>query len=73
MMAEQIANEIAKEGGVGIAEKLMDNGSMKGKDKAEKAEINRADRLQMETQLINQHQLQALDKLLPGDDSRKTG
>jgi flagellar protein FlgJ len=73
MMAEQIANEIAKEGGVGIAEKLMDNGSMKTKDKAEKAEINRAGRLQMETQLINQHQLLALDKLLPGEHARTAG
>lgn len=72
MMAEQIANEIAREGGIGIADKLMDNGPTKLKDKAEKAEMNKADRLHMATQLIDEKQLEALDKLLPGDDSKKT-
>lgn len=72
MMAEQIANEIAREGGIGIADKLLDDGSMKLKDKAEKAEMNKADRLHMATQLIDEKQLEALDKLLPGDDSKKT-
>ncbi len=71
MMAEEIAKEIAREGGIGIADKLLDHGSTKLKDKAEKAEMNRADRLQMATQLIGEKQLEALDKLLPGDDSSK--
>jgi len=71
MMAEQIANEIAKEGGVGIAEKLMQNGTTK--TDAEKAEMNRSDRMHMASQLIDEHQLRALDKLLPGDDARNTG
>jgi peptidoglycan hydrolase FlgJ len=71
MMAEQIANELAKGKGVGIADKLMESESLKPKDKAEKAEMNRSDRLQMATQLIGEHQLEALDKLLPGDHSNK--
>jgi flagellar protein FlgJ len=69
MMAEEIANEIAREGGVGIAERLLENGPTKLKDKVEKAESNRADRLHMATQLIDEKQLEALDKLLPGDAS----
>jgi flagellar protein FlgJ len=73
MMAEQIANEIAKEGGIGIAESLMENGPSKTKDKVEKAEHNRADRLHMATQLIDEKQLEALDKLLPGDFAKKNG
>ena len=72
MMAEQIANELAKGKGIGIADKLMDDDAVKPKNKAEKAEINRSERLQMATQLISEHQMQALDKLLPGDDSDKT-
>ena len=72
MMAEQVANEIAREGGIGIAEKLMENGALKVKDKAENAETNRADRLHTATQLITEHQLQALDDLLTGDNARKT-
>jgi Rod binding domain-containing protein len=71
MMAEEIGKEIAREGGIGIADKLMENGSTRMKDKVEKADHNKADRLHMATQLIDQRQLQALDKLLPGDDSDK--
>jgi peptidoglycan hydrolase FlgJ len=71
MMAEKIADEIAKEGGIGIAEGLLNNDTMKLKDKQEKSEANRAGRLHMATQLIDQKQLEALDKLLPGDNSSK--
>lgn len=71
MMAEKIAEEIAKEGGVGIAEQLLDHDSTKLKDKAEKADANRADRMHMATQIIDVKQLEALDKLLPGDHSGK--
>lgn len=69
MMAEEIANEIAREGGIGIADRLLENGSTKLKDKVEKAENNRADRLHMATQLIDEKQLEALDKLLAVDAS----
>ena len=69
MMAEQIANEIARDSGIGIAESLM-RGDSTRMNTAEKAEMNRQDRLQMATQLIDQKQLEALDKLLPGDFSR---
>ena len=71
MMAEKIAEEVAKEGGIGIADKLFENGATKFKDKQEKSDANRADRLHMATQLIDQKQLEALDKLLPGDNSSK--
>ena len=71
MMAEKIADESAKEGGIGIADKLFDNDGMKLKDIKEKSDANRADRLHMATQLIDQKQLEALDKLLPGDNSSK--
>lgn len=71
MMAEKIAEEIAKDGGIGIADGLVDNGTISLKDKREKVEANRADRLHMATQLIDERQLQALDKLLPGDNSSK--
>lgn len=71
MMAEKIAEEVAKGGGIGIAESLMENGSTKAKDLKEKSDANRADRLHMATQLIDQRQLEALDKLLPGHDAGK--
>jgi flagellar protein FlgJ len=71
MMAEKIAEEIAKDGGIGIAESLLENGSTKVKDVKEKSDANRADRLHMATQLIDQKQLEALDKLLPGYDADK--
>ncbi|MCB1444611.1 MAG: rod-binding protein [Rhizobiaceae bacterium] len=67
MMAEQIANEIARDHGIGIAEKLLENGPTSLKDKAEKAEMNRSDRMHMATQIIDEKQLEALDKLLPGN------
>ncbi|MBX9456656.1 MAG: rod-binding protein [Rhizobium sp.] len=66
MMAEKIAEEIAKEGGIGIADKLLDHGATSLKDKAAKADANRADRMHMATQIIDEKQLEALDKLLPG-------
>ena len=71
MMAEKIAEEVSKDGGIGIAESLMNSGSTKVKDVKEKSDANRADRLHMATQLIDQKQLEALDKLLPGYDSDK--
>jgi Rod binding domain-containing protein len=71
MMAEKIAEEIADDGGIGIADKLLENGATRLKEKQEKVEANRADRLHMATQLIDEKQLEALDKLLPGDNSSK--
>ena len=71
MMAEKIAEEIAKESGIGVADRLLDNGATSLKDKREKNEANRADRLHMAAQLIDERQLQALDTLLPGDTSSK--
>lgn len=71
MMAEKIADEVARDGGIGIAQSLMDNGTTKVKDGKEKSDANRADRLHMATQLIDQRQLEALDKLLPGDHAGK--
>jgi flagellar protein FlgJ len=71
MMAEKIAEEVAKGGGVGIAESLMEKDQTRIKDKQETSDANRSDRLHMATQLIGQKQLEALDKLLPGDFSGK--
>jgi flagellar protein FlgJ len=69
MMAEKIAEEIAKDGGIGIADSLLEHGPLKAQTKQEKSDANRADRLHMATQLIDEKQLEALDKLLPGDNS----
>jgi flagellar protein FlgJ len=63
MMAEQLANEISKTGGIGIAEKLAENGSTAIRTKAD-ADNNRGNRLHMETQLIDENQMKALDKLI---------
>lgn len=65
MMAEQLANKIAKNGGIGIADKLSENGSSRIRDKATE-ESNRGARMHMATQLIEEHQMKALDKFLPG-------
>jgi len=72
MMAEKIADEIARDGGIGIADRLVDHGTTKVKDLKEKADHNKADRMHMATQLIDEKQLEALDKLLPGYDSTKS-
>ena len=68
MMAEQIANEMAKNGGIGIAEKLAENGSTRVRSKGTE-ESNRGERMHMATQLIEQQQMKALDALLPGADA----
>lgn len=65
MMAEQLANEISKNGGIGIAEKLTENGATAIRSKAS-ADENRSGRLHMATQLIDENQMKALDKLIPG-------
>lgn len=70
MMAEQLANEISRKGGIGIAEKLTENGSTAIRSK-EHAEENRSGRLHMETQLIDENQMKALEKLIPGASSQK--
>ena len=70
MMAEQLASEISKNGGIGIAEKLTENGSIAIRSK-ERADHNRADRLHMATQVIDQTQMKALDGLIPTAESSK--
>jgi flagellar protein FlgJ len=71
MMAEQIANEMAKNGGIGIADKLAENGATRIRDKSAE-ESNRSGRMHMATQLIEQQQMKALDSLLPGAGVDKT-
>ena len=71
MMAEQLANEIAKNGGIGIADKLADSGATRIRDKATE-ESNRGARLHMATQLIDEYQMKALDKFMPGSDAGET-
>jgi Rod binding domain-containing protein len=70
MMAEQLAGEISKKGGIGIADKLMENGSTAIRTKAD-ADENRGGRLSMATQLIDQNQMQVLDRLVTGIDRPK--
>lgn len=70
MMAEQLAGEISKKGGIGIADKLTENGSTAIRTKAE-AEENRSGRAHMATQLIDEKQMQVLDKLITGVDRPK--
>jgi Rod binding domain-containing protein len=71
MMAEQIANELAKAGGIGIADKLAENGTTRVRDKSVE-ESNRSGRMHMATQLIEEHQMKALDKFMPGGGVDKT-
>jgi Rod binding domain-containing protein len=70
MMAEQLANEIARSGGIGIADKLSENGSTALRSKAD-ADHNRSGRMHMATQLIDESQMKALDKLIPGAEPLK--
>lgn len=65
MMAEHIAAEMAKNGGIGIADKLAEAGATRIRDKNVE-ESNRGGRMHMATQLIEQQQMKALDGLLPG-------
>lgn len=70
MMAEQIANEISKTGGIGIADKLAEHGATRVRDKTVE-DANRSGRMHMATQLIEEQQMKALDKFLPGADVKK--
>ncbi|MBL0370703.1 rod-binding protein [Rhizobium sp. KVB221] len=70
MMAEQLGNEMSKNGGIGIAEKLTEGGATRTRTK-EAAEANRSDRLHMATQVIEENQMRALDKFLPVDRKDK--
>lgn len=70
MMAEQLANEISKNGGIGIAEKLTENGSTAIRSK-ERADNNAAERLHMATQVIDQGQMKALEGLIPTAEPEK--
>lgn len=71
MMAEQIGNQIAKNGGIGIADQLANHGATRARDKTVE-DANRGGRVNMATQLIEQQQMKALDKFLPGAEVRKT-
>ena len=70
MMAEKLADEISKNGGIGIAESLAEHGATKTRTKAD-ADNNSSGRLHMATQLIDQKQMDVLDKLIPGADPIK--
>jgi Rod binding domain-containing protein len=67
MMAEKLADQISKNGGIGIADSLADHGSTRTRDKVSDAH-NRSDRMHMATQLVDEKQMKILDKLLPGTD-----
>jgi Rod binding domain-containing protein len=70
MMAEKLADEISKNGGIGIADSLAAHGATRIRQKAD-ADDNRSGRLHMATQLIDEKQMNVLDKLLPGAEPLK--
>jgi Rod binding domain-containing protein len=70
MMAEKLADEISRDGGIGIADSLAEHGATKVNDKAA-ADHNRSGRLHMATQLIDEKQMNVLDKLIPGAEPLK--
>ncbi len=70
MMAEKLADEISKGGGIGIADSLASHGATRTRDK-EAADNNRSGRIHMATQLIDERQMNVLDKLLPGAEPLK--
>lgn len=70
MMAEKLADEISKNGGIGIADSLADHGATRVRQKAD-ADDNRSGRMHMATQLIDEKQMDVLDKLIPGAEPLK--
>lgn len=70
MMAEKLADEIAKNGGIGIADSLAEHGATRTRDK-KTDEHNRADRLHMATQIIDEKQMDVLDKFIQGAEPLK--
>ncbi len=70
MMAEKLADEISKDGGIGIADSLAEHGATRVRNKAD-ADNDRSGRLHMATQLIDEKQMNVLDKLIPGAEPLK--
>lgn len=70
MMAEKLADEISKDGGIGIADSLANHGATRTRDK-KTDESNRGDRLHMATQLIDEKQMNVLDKFIQGAEPLK--
>ncbi|MDB5525960.1 MAG: hypothetical protein JWM58_3723 [Rhizobium sp.] len=71
MMAEKLADEISRNGGIGIAESLAQHGSTRTNDKKADAEYNRSGRMHMATQLVDETQMKLLDKLITGAEPQK--
>jgi Rod binding domain-containing protein len=71
MMAEKLADEISRGGGIGIADSLAEHGATRTRDKVAKADDNRSSRLHMATQLIDEKQMNVLDGLIPGAEPLK--
>lgn len=71
MMAEKLADEISKNGGIGIADSLARHGSTRTQDKQADADFNRSGRMHMETQLVDETQMKLLDKLINGAETHK--
>lgn len=69
MMAEKLADAISKNGGIGIADSLAEHGSTRTRNKIDAD--NRSGRLHMATQLIDEKQMNVLDKLIPGAEPLK--
>lgn len=72
MMAEQLGDALAKGGGIGIAEQLARQEHRRVRDKDGRVTFDIDDRRTDVTQQVTwKHEMQALDKLLPGDHSGK--
>jgi Rod binding domain-containing protein len=69
MMAQQLGDKIADSGGIGIADMLARANSRSGKENAEFEKLNRAHSNHMATQMIEQNEMKAFDKLLPTADA----
>jgi len=70
MMAEKLADEISKSGGIGIADSLANHGATRTRDAAT-SDAHRGQRMHMATQLVDQKQMDILDKLIPGAEPAK--
>lgn len=71
MLAEQLGNAIAKDGGIGIAASLASKGTTKIETDRE-AYLERKDQsAHVALQMLERNQMKALDAFLPGDHSDK--
>ncbi|MDO9418260.1 rod-binding protein [Pararhizobium sp.] len=73
MMAEQIGNVIAEDGGIGIAQRMMTEGAVDLSDDTKRTEASLdGNTLNVAASMVQEYQRKAFDDLMPGaDDSDK--